>query len=235
MTASHPPTTTGLRAPSARGASLALVSLFRSVFAARWGVRMARSIGYGVASWFALTAWLAAKGPDADGITTGVAATGVAVLVGYAGSVVALSLAGVPKAKELEAGAWALASTRGFSARARILGELLASIRLAAEVIAIPASALALACALLSREKDGTALVPIFGAALFALLAASVIGSLAFACRRWASARPRASLLAVVLFPWIASNALFQHRGGEYASIPGLLSWSFRLLTGGAG
>jgi len=235
MTASPPPTTSGLRAPSAQGANAALVSLFRSVLAARWGVRAARSIGYGVAGWLAITAWLAAKGPDADGITTGVATTGAAVLVGYAGSVVALSLAGVPKAREVETGAWALASTRGFSARARTVAELVASIRLAAEAIALPAWALALACALLSYEKDGAALLPIFGAALFALLASGVIGAVAFACRQWASARPRTSLLAAVLFPWIAGNALFQHRGGEYASIPGFLAWSFRLLTGDSG
>lgn len=233
MTASHPPTTTRFGATSARGANGALVSLFRSVLAARWGVRAARSIGYGVASWFAVTAWLAAKGPEADGITADVAAAGAAVISGYAGSVVALSLAGVPKAKEAEAGARALASSRGFSANALTWAELNASIRLAAEAITFPALILSFASALLSHEKDGAALFPIFGAALFALVAAVVIGSIAFACRRWARARPRASLLAAVLLPWIASNALFQHRGGEYASIPGFLLWSFRLLTGG--
>jgi len=192
-------------------------------------------MGYGVAGWFAVSAWLAAKGPDADGVTTGIAATGAAVIAGYAGSVVALSLAGVPKAKNLESGAQALASARGFSARARTRGELLASMRLAAEVVAIPAAVLALVCALLSYEKDAAALVPIAGAAVFGLVAALVIGGVAFACRRWAAARPRMTLLAAVVLPWVVGNALFLDRGGEYASIPGLLAWSFRLLTGGLG
>lgn len=224
-----------ISAPFARNAYGALVSLFRSVLAARWGVRAARSMGYGVAGWFAVGAWLAAKGPDADGDTTGIAAKGTAVIVGYAGSVVALSLAGVPKKKDLEQGVQALISARGFSSQTLSRVELLASMRLAAEVIAIPAAVLALVCALLSGDKDAAALLPILGAAVFGLLAALLIGGIAFACRRWAGARPKAALLAAVVLPWIVGNALFANRGGEYASIPGLLAWSFRLLTGGAG
>lgn len=222
-------------APSARNARGALVSLFRSVLATRWGVRAARSMAYGMAGWFAVGAWLAAKGPDADGDTTGVAATGTAFIVGYAGSVVALSLAAVPKARELDAGARALVMARGISPTALTRAELRASLRLAGEVIAIPTAALAFVCALLSHEKDAAALLPIAGAAVFALLAALVVGGIAFACRKWASSRPKAALLAAVVFPWIVGNAFFASRGGEYASIPGFLSWSFRLLTGGAG
>lgn len=220
---------------SVQGHRWALVGLLRSGLVSRPGARLARGIGIGLAIWFAVAAWLEARGPDGDGWTSGIAARATAVIVSYAGSVAALSLAAVSKTTELESGIRALAKTRAVSERAFRLGEVLASIRVIAEIVALPSLIVAIACALLSSEKNATALLPIGGAAVFGGVAAIVLGSLSSACRNWGGARSRSSLLAITILPWIVGNALLEGRGGEYVSIPGLLSWSWRLLTGAPG
>lgn len=221
--------------PSPSRNNAALVALFRLPFAERFGVRFARASAIGMALWFAKNAWLAAKGPDADGWTTDIAARGAAFIVAWAGSLGALFLVTKPKDSELEAGIRSLAEARGFSSRSIQAAEVAASIRLMSEIIALPTAALAFVCLILSREASLDAILPILGAAIFGGAAAIVLGAMAVACRHWGGARARTALLAATFLPWIVAGALLEGRGGEYISIPGLLGWAWRLLTGGQG
>lgn len=223
------------RAPSVPGARKALVALARSTLAPRLGVRLSRGVGIGLALWFAAGALVAARDASGDGWTTGFAARGAAFIVGYAGATVALSLAGPAKSEEFVRGARQLAQGRGFSSRAFAWAEMAASIRLAGDVVASPIAALALACILLSRDSSMAALWPSAGATIFGALASIILGSLASACRRWGGARARSWLMAVVILPWIIGEALLDGRGGEYVSVPGLLTSTWRLLVGAHG
>lgn len=188
-----------------------------------------------LSAWFVVAAWLEAKGPDAEGWTAGIAARAASLIVGYVGAMAALSLAAASKATEVEASIREMAAARGFSAREFRSSEVFASIRVVGEVVALPAAIVAVVCALLSHEQSPAALLPMGGAAAFAAVAAIVVGSLASACRAWGGAHPRRFLVAVVVLPWIIGNALLDGRGGEYLSVPGLLTWSWRLLTGAQG
>lgn len=233
MTEIPHPTASWLGGPFAQGA--ALRGLSRSVLASRFGVRLARGIGIAQALWFSAGALVAARDASGDGWTAGIAARGAATIAGYAGAVVAFSLAGAAKSADPQEGARHLATARGFSSRDLAIAETSASVRLASEAIAFPTLALALFCAVASRSPEVASLLPFLGIAIFGGVASVVLGGLASICRQWGGARARTALLAIVVLPWIVGEALLEGRGSEYVSIPGLLAWMWRLLIGASG
>lgn len=180
--------------------------------------------------WSTVGAWLAARNDDGDGWTAGVVARGAALIVCLSGSLVSLSLARPSDGADAFR---SLAASRGFSARVVAKAELIASIWLASEAVAAPGIALAVACALLARDPSAAAGLPVFGSAVFAIVAAIALGTISDVCRKRGGNRARTWLVAITVLPWIAGEAFLAGRGGEYVSIPGLLSWSWHLLTGG--
>lgn len=220
------------RGSSVRAARKALVALARSTLAPRLGVRLSRGVGVALALWFAAGALVAARDLDGDGWTAGFAARGAAFITAYAGGLATLSLASSAKSRELSEGAAGLARIRGFSSRAFAFAEMAASIRIVGETVATPTAALALACVLLSRDSSMPALLPSVGATAFAAFASIILGGLASACRFWGGSRARSWLLAAVVIPFVVGEALLSGRGGELVSIPGLLTYAWRLLVG---
>lgn len=220
--------------PEVGGSSRALVALVRSTLAGRLGVRAARSAGILVAVYFVGLAWLLGRRWDDGGGTSGIAARGVALVAIYAGALAALSLSYTPKSTELDDAVRALAGAHGFSSRAVALAETKASVRLGIEVVAWPSVGLALACFVSSPAHSPGAVVPIAGAAVFGGVAGAVAGAVSAACRRAFGPRGRTALLAIVLVPWIAAEALVGGAAADFLSIPGWLSFAWRVLTRGA-
>jgi hypothetical protein len=157
-----------------------------------------------------------------------------ALLTWIAGGIAALALAAPPKDTALVVGIAALASSRGLDDRVLARAEMLATIRLLGEVIAVPVAAIAIFVSLIvaGGSLDG-AIWPILGSVLFGLLAAGVLGAVVSLCRRWGGGRGRTLLAVVVLVPWILTEALLPTRSAELLSIPGLLGRIWQALTSG--
>jgi hypothetical protein len=209
-----------------------LVLLFRQLLAGRWGVRAARIYAVMVSISITATIWVLAKtsGPDDSAIS--LVGRSAALLTWIAGGIGALALSAPPKDAALAQGIAALASSRGQSDEAVARAEMAATVRLLAEVIAVPVAAVGLfVLAFVAWGRLQGAVWPIVGSVVFALFASIVLGVVASGCRRWGGAQGRSWLLVVVLLPWLVAELVVGGRGASYLSIPGLLGRIWETLT----
>jgi hypothetical protein len=213
---------------------MALVTLLRGALARRWGVRAARIYAVMVSISVTATIWYLARTYGPDMTTVSLVARASALLTWIAGGIAALALAVPPKDAALASGVTALASSRGFDDKELARAEMLATIRLLAEVIAVPIAIIAIFVSLIvaGRSLDG-AIWPMLGSILFGLVASGVLGAVTSLCRRWGGARGRTLLTVMVLVPWVLAETLLPSRSGDLLSIPGLLGRIWQSLTTG--
>jgi hypothetical protein len=214
--------------------SRALVLLLRGALARRWGVRAARIYALLVTISFTAVIWILARRFGPDMTTVSLVARASGILTWVAGGIAALALAVPPKDGALSLGITALASSRGLDDRTIARAEMLATIRLLAEVIVVPVAGIAIFVSLIAAggHLDG-GLWPLLGSVLFGAVAAGVLGAVTALCRRWGGARGRSLLVAVVLVPWVLADLLLPTSSAELLSIPGLLGRIWQSLTAG--
>jgi hypothetical protein len=209
-----------------------LVLLFRQVLAGRWGVRAARIYAIMVSISITATIWVLAKKYGPDEAALSLVARSAALLTWIAGGIGTLALSAPPKDAALAQGIAALASARGQNDEAISRAEMAATVRLLAEVIAVPVAAIGLfVFAFVAGGRLREAVMPIAGSIAFALFASIVLGVVASGCRRWGGAQGRSWLLVVVLLPWLVAELVVGGRGASYLSIPGLLGRIWESLT----
>jgi hypothetical protein len=206
------------------------VSLLRSSFSRQAGIQAARIAG--ALAWTATSGTISVLayrfGPDEA--TLAVAKQGAGFVAIVSGALAALSIARPRKDRRAEDGIAALAAARGFSRDALGAAELAAWAELAGEAIFIPIAGISIvACAITAGNHIEGATSMLAGAALFGLVASTVIGAVAGMCRRWGGDQGRTWLLGIVFIPWTLAELLF--RGAPYLSIPGLLGRLWESLT----
>jgi hypothetical protein len=209
-----------------------LVLLLRHLLAGRWGIRAARI--YAVLASISITAtiWVVARKYGPDETVLSLVARSAALLTWIAGGIGALALSAPPKDAALAQGIAALAASRGQSEESIARAEMAATVRLLAEVIAVPVAAVGLfVFAFVAGGRLQGAAWPIVGSIVFAVFASIVLGAVASGCRRWGGAQGRSWLLVVVLLPWLVAELVVGGRGAEFLSIPGLLGRVWETLT----
>jgi hypothetical protein len=209
-----------------------LVLLLRQVLAGRWGIRAARIYAVMVSISITATIWVVSRSSGPDETALLLVARSAALLTWIAGGIGALALSAPPKDAALAQGIAALAGARGQSEESIARAEMAATVRLLAEVIAVPVAAVGLfVFAFVAGGRLQGATWPIVGSIAFALFASIVLGVVASGCRRWGGAQGRSWLLVVVLLPWLVAELIVGGRGAAYLSIPGLLGRIWETLT----
>jgi hypothetical protein len=211
-----------------------LVRLLRVALGRGFAIRGARFYGFFVAIGFAAAIWVASRGYGLDATAVALVAQASSVLVWVAGGIASLGLSAPPKDEPFRQGILALAWSRGLDEGTTDRAEVVATIRLLGEVIAVPILALDLfvvaAVAAGPIGRDGW---PLLGALGFGIVAAIVLGLVASGCRKWGAARGRAWFLVVMFLPWLLAELVLPVTTARLASIPGLLEIAWAALTRG--
>ena len=206
--------------------------LFRQLLAGRWGLRAARVYAVIVSISVTATIWVLARRYGPDETVLAMVARSAALLTWIAGGIATLALSVPPKDAALAQGIAALAIARGQSHESLTRAEMMATVRLLVEVIAVPVTAIGLfVFAFVAGGRLQGAAAPIAGSIVFALFASVVLGALASGCRRWGGAQGRSWLFVVVLLPWLVAELVVGGHGASYLSIPGLLGRVWEALT----
>ena len=209
-----------------------LVTLLRHTLGRSWGIRVARFYA-GLLSLGVMTAvGLSAGGLGANDGALSLVARSAAMLVWIPGAACALALARPAKDASLAQGIAALAASHGFDARRLARAEMVASVRLLAEVILAPLVLMGFFVFVIMARGGLVAMArPLLGSILFGLVAAIVLGLVTSICRSWGGERGRSWLAAVVLGPWLVAEVALSGRLAPYVSIPGLLGRLWEALA----
>jgi len=201
-----------------------LVALLRRSLGRSWGIRAARFYAGLLSVGVVAAVGFSAGGLGANDGSLSLVARSAAMLVWIPGAVCALALATPPKDAGLAQGIAALAAAHGFDSRRLARAEMVASVRLLAEVILAPLILMGLFVFLVLAKGGLLAMArPLVGSILFGLVAAFVLGLVASICRSWGGERGRSWLAAIVLGPWLVAEVALSGRLAPYVSIPGLL------------
>ncbi|HEX9297539.1 MAG TPA: hypothetical protein VF881_16975 [Polyangiaceae bacterium] len=210
-----------------------LVTLQRRTLARSWGVRAARIYAALVAIGITATMWIVAYRYGPDDTAVSLVGRAAALVAWIAGGMSALALAAPPKDAALTQGIAALASARGHSDETFARADLVATVRILAEVIVVPIVLVGLFLFLvIAGGRIEGAAWPIAGSIIFGLVASIVLGVVAWGCRHWGGPQGRTWLIVIVVLPWVLAEQLLSARTAAYVSIPGLLGRAWEALTG---